>query len=230
MTPAVCPSKHAQARPRLQVPHPQRLVPTPRDRAPAVRRHAHAHRPIRVCPSSMRRHCPALQVPHPQRFVSTPRDRAPAVRRHAHAMTHPVPFQHPQALPVSRSHTRTVLSSLAETARRLSGVTLTLLTPVRVPFQHPQTCPRLQVPHPHRLVITDCPRPRAVRPASRLTLLTQSVCPFSIRRHAPVSTSHTRSVLSALPDTARRPSGVTLTLLTQSLCPSKVRKSAGLGL
>ena len=48
-------------------------------------------------------------------------------------------------------------------------------------------------------------------------------------RHTPLSRSHTRSVLSQLPDTARRPSGVTLTLLTEELCPSSVAKRADLG-
>ena len=45
-------------------------------------------------------------------------------------------------------------------------------------------------------------------------------------RQAPLSKSHTRSILSQLPETARRPSGVTLTLSTQSVWPSRMRMHA----
>ena len=40
--------------------------------------------------------------------------------------------------------------------------------------------------------------------------------------HAPVSTSHSRTVLSMLPDATRRPSGLKLTDFTIPRCPSSV--------
>ena len=39
--------------------------------------------------------------------------------------------------------------------------------------------------------------------------------PTYMPKHRPLSRFHTRTVLSSLPDTARRPSAVTLTLLTE---------------
>ena len=47
-------------------------------------------------------------------------------------------------------------------------------------------------------------------------------CPSSVLTHAPVSTSHSRTVLSWLPEASCFPSGLKHTDLTQSPCPSSV--------
>ncbi len=65
----------------------------------------------------------------------------------------------------------------------------------------------------------------ATRPFGvRLTAVTPSVCPSSVRRQRPVATSQTRSVMSLLPETATRPSGVRPTADTTSVCPFSVRR------
>ena len=87
----------------------------------------------------------------------------------------------------------------------------------------PQTCvlpgcagtARLHVPHPQRLVPTARYGAMPVRrQAYRIDLRRVS---FQGAQTLPDSTSHTRSVLSKLPDTARCPSGVRLTAPTQSV-------------
>ena len=54
------------------------------------------------------------------------------------------------------------------------------------------------------------------------------MCPASVARSAPLSTSHTFTVPSDDPDTASRPSAVTATAFTPSLCPASVARSAPL--
>ena len=51
---------------------------------------------------------------------------------------------------------------------------------------------------------------------------TETPCPLSVLTHAPVSTSHSRTVRSLLLDASRRPSGLKHTDLTHSpyACPS----------
>src|SRR5262249_21634068 len=50
------------------------------------------------------------------------------------------------------------------------------------------------------------------------------VCPLKVRRHWPLDSSHSRSVLSPLPERAQRPSGLNATDLTSPVCPLKVRR------
>ena len=54
------------------------------------------------------------------------------------------------------------------------------------------------------------------------TEYTETPCPSSVLTHAPVSASHSRTVLSQLPDATRRPSGLQHTDFTQLPCPSSV--------
>src|SRR5207245_136198 len=57
----------------------------------------------------------------------------------------------------------------------------------------------------------------------RPTPVTQSACPWQLRRHSPVDKSQYLRVRSALPDRPCRPSPLTLTEETQSPCPEKLR-------
>ena len=50
-------------------------------------------------------------------------------------------------------------------------------------------------------------------------LVTESVCPETVRMGAPESASHTRMVSSELPLAIVRLSGLNATLLTESVCP-----------
>ncbi len=50
--------------------------------------------------------------------------------------------------------------------------------------------------------------------------------PLSVRLQRPVSTSHSRTVLSELPDRAYWPSGLRQTQVTPERCPTKVRRQA----
>src|SRR5262249_60185701 len=52
---------------------------------------------------------------------------------------------------------------------------------------------------------------------------TLSVCSARVRSNLPVSTSHSMSVLSMLPDSAVRPSHKRATEVTKSECPLNVR-------
>lgn len=56
----------------------------------------------------------------------------------------------------------------------------------------------------------------------KATELTYPLWSSYTRMHCRVATSHTRTVLSSLPETARRPSGLKQQLRTQLLCPEKV--------
>ena len=125
--------------------------------------------------------------------------------------------------PVSRSHTLSVLS-----AGRGDGA-----PPVRrhrhaidtdgVAGERAHFGAGLQIPYLERLV----PGSGDGAPPVRLTAtpLTASEWPASVRSSAPVSRSHTLSVLSPDAETARRPSGVTATPLTESEWPASVRSS-----
>ena len=155
------PARVRSSRP-LQIPHLQRLVRDAETARP-VPRHRHARTtsewPFRV--RSVRR----FQIPHLQRLVPT-RRRPPAARpdsppRHSHREC---------GLPgcaargrASRSHTFSVWSSDAETARLPSGVTATPLTSPVWPVEGAQLAPALQIPHLQRLVLRRGDRPPPVR-------------------------------------------------------------------
>ena len=113
---------------------------------------------------------------------------------------------------VSRSHTRTVRSSEADTARRPSGVTATDLTLSSWPVSVATLSPLSRIPHPHRPVIRGRHRPPPIR-RHRHGHHTSS-WPVSVATLSPLSRSHTRSVRSSEADTARRPSAVTATDFT----------------
>ena len=63
--------------------------------------------------------------------------------------------------------------------------------------------------------------PDATRSPSGLkhTDVTSSPCPSSVLTHAPVSASHSRTVVSHEPDASRRPSGLKHTVYTKPPCP-----------
>ena len=163
-----------------------------------------------------------LQFPYSQRMVIARRDRP---RPSGVTLTLLIPPCAPQAPQLhcllSRSHTRNVLSSARR--HRPSPIRRHAHAPdrVAVPLQHAQALARSPDPTP----ATSCPSsptPPAAHPASRSRSDPVPLCPSNIRRHCPLSRSHTRNVSSPLPETACRPSGVTLTLLTQyAVCPSE---------
>ena len=131
----------------------------------------------------------------------------------------------PTGWPVAASHTRTVLSALPETIRVPSGLNATLHTPSGVPGQRlADGLAGGRVPHPHRVVGTAGDDPRAVG-AERHARTPRPVCPVSgWPTGRPVAASHTRTVLSALPETIRVPSGLNATLAHRVLC---ARSAAG---
>ena len=163
-TPVGVACERAQFAAAFQIPHLQRVVI--RARRPRAARPASPprHRPAAEWPARVRSLAAALQIPHLQRVVIRRGDRPPPVRRHRHAMT---PSEWPARVrssrPLSRSHTFSVLSSDAETARRPSGVTATPLTRVRVAFERAQLAPAFQIPHLQRAVIRRGDRPPPVR-------------------------------------------------------------------
>ena len=94
--------------------------------------------------------------------------------------------------------------------------------PIRVPFQRRHAFPRRHVPDLERAVArrrNDAPPVRKhgnaidlrrrliITKVQRTPQRTLFECPCSVATHLPVATSHTLSVLSADPDTTRRPSG-----------------------
>ena len=70
-----------------------------------------------------------------------------------------------------------------------------------------------RVPDLHRLVPASRDDPPAVRAERHAR--NRSVCPLSVRVSWPVAASQTFTVLSSLPETIRRPSGLKATLLTR---------------
>ena len=92
--------------------------------------------------------------------------------------------------PLSRSHTRKVWSSEADTARRPSGVTATALTQRLMAFERAQRLSALEVPHPQRSVL----RARhSSAPIRRYRHGTDRYLPSSVSSDCPLSRSHTRS-------------------------------------
>src|SRR5271165_187698 len=123
--------------------------------------------------------------------------------------------------PLCKSHTRSVRSAEADTARPPLGVTATALSrsvwPSRIPTDWP-----LCKSHTRSVRSAD---PEMARSPSGVTAtaLTQSEWPSRVRTDLPLSKSHTRNVLSHEPETAQRPSGARTTARIQSVWPSNVR-------
>ena len=117
----------------FQIPDLQRFVLRSGDRAPPIRRHRHAMTRIRVA-RQRAQFLAAFQIPDLQRLVLRSGDRSPPIRTHRHAIdTARVACSVRSSRPLSRSHTFSVLSPEAETARRPSGLTATPLTEAEWP-------------------------------------------------------------------------------------------------
>ena len=69
------------------------------------------------------------------------------------------------------------------------------------------------------MVSSSLPLARVCPSGLNETLLTQSVCPVSVRITRPVPTSHKRMVSSSLPLARVCPSGLNETLKTKDVCP-----------
>ena len=105
--------------------------------------------------------------------------------------------------PVAASHTRTVLSTLPEAMRVPSGLNATLDTRRVAGQRLADGLAGGRVPHPHRVVVAAGDDPRAVG-AERHAEHRVRVAGQRLRRSGwPVSASHSRTVLSPLPETIR---------------------------
>ena len=127
------PLEHFEAHLALQIPYPYRLIQTPRDPLASIRRQRNTiHRPR--MPLEHFEALSALQIPYPYRLICTPRD---PLRPSGVSATPPTSFVCPSStlrhFPLSRSHTRTVLSVLPEIPLRPSEVSATLSTEMRMP-------------------------------------------------------------------------------------------------
>ena len=116
---------------------------------------------------------------------------------------------------MAASHSRTVLSSLPEAMRVPSGLNATLYTALGVAGQRlADGLAGGRVPQPHRLVVAAGGDARAVG-AERHAGHRVRVAGQRLRRSGwPVAASHSRTVLSALPEASRVPSGLNATLYT----------------
>ena len=126
----------------------------------------------------------------------------------------------PTGWPVAASHSRTVLSALPEAIRVPSGLNATLDTASGVAGQRlADGLAGGRVPQPHRLVVTAGDDARAVgaerHAGHRVRCGRSAAAPTGW----PVAASHTRTVLSQLPETMRVPSGLNATLHTASVWP-----------
>ncbi len=126
----------------------------------------------------------------------------------------------PTGWPVSASHSRTVLSQLPETMRCPSGLNATLVTALGVAGERlADGLAGVGVPQPHRVVVAagdDAVAVGAERHAGHRVRCARSAAG---RSGWPVSASHSRTVLSSLPETMRLPSGLNATLVTASVWP-----------
>ena len=178
---------------------------------------------LSVWPSSTRRHRPLARRPTAARSCPTTR-RAPA--------------GHPDSTPRSRRG-RCGLRARAGTGRWPPPTAApSCPTTRRAPAGHPDSRPRSRRCRcglraragtgrwPPPTAARSCLPPRRA-PAGRrglhATLLTLSVWPSSTRRHRPLATSHSRTVLSHDPESACRPSGLQATLQTLAVWPSESR-------
>ena len=122
----------AQLAAAFQVPHFQHPVSREAsgDRSPPVPTHRHATARGTVVRVRVREFAPAFQVPHLQRLVIRGGDRPPPVPTHRHAIDSiRVALQGAQLAPsFPASHTFSVVSVEAETARLPSALTATPLT------------------------------------------------------------------------------------------------------
>ena len=115
-----------------------------------------------------------------------------------------------ESRPLSASHTRAVLSMLAVTMRRPSGLYLALKTTDSWPSEFCEEAPAVGLPNPRRLVIA--------RGDDAATIGTIRRAPDDVpmarkhREEAPAVGLHTRAVLSQLAVTMRRPLGLYLAL------------------
>ncbi len=212
--PEPCGRQGAQLAPAVQIPHLQRVV----------RRAAEtARRPSAVTatasdrtewPFRVRRAASAVHVPHLQRLVLRTGDRQlarpPSPPRHGHIPEWPCRVR--SSRPLSSSHTFSVLSTDAETARRPSPL---IATPVTQPCGPSGCAARARCPRP--TLSASCPSEAetARRPSPlNATPLTPARWPCRVRSSRPLSTSHTFSVLSQDAETASRPSSLIATPLT----------------
>src|ERR1035441_7337849 len=124
---------------------------------------------------------------------------------------------------VSRSHTFSVLSADAETARFPSAVTATPKTEAEWPSSVRNAPP---VSRFHTFSVLSPDAETAHLPSGvTATPVTYHEWPSSVRSARPVSRSHNFSVLSFDAEIARLPSAVTATPLTDAEWPSSVRNA-----
>merc|ERR1712216_646545 len=107
---------------------------------------------------------------------------------------------------------RTVRSKEPEATRRLFFAKVTQLTVCECPVKTCSTLPELKLHS--RTERSEDTLARCWPPGAQATPCTQSVCPCSISKDRPSSTSHTHTVLSQLPDTDWVESGEKATAAT----------------
>ena len=139
-------------------------------------------------------------------------------------MTERWPASVRSSLPVSRSHTFSVLSPgrghRPPPVRRHRHA----IDPIRVAGERAEFAARVSRSHTFSVLSSEADTAR-LPSAVTATPLTPAVWPASVRSSLPVSRSHTFSVLSSDADTARLPSAVTATPLTPAVWPASVRSS-----
>ena len=206
--------------PGAGVPQPHRVVEAAGGDAGAVGAERHAGHRVGVAGERLADRLPGVGVPQPHRVVVAAGGDARAVGAERHAV-HRAGVAGERlrrsACPVSASHSRTVSSALPETMRVPSGLNATLATASVWPVSGwPMGLPGVGVPQPHRVVGAAGGDARAVG-AERHAGHRVGVAGERLRRSAArCRASHSRTVLSALPEAMPVPSGLNATLDTPS--------------
>ncbi|PZD23657.1 EST1-DNA-bind domain containing protein [Pyrenophora tritici-repentis] len=127
-------------------------------------------------------------------------------------------------VPVTASHSRTVLSLDADATSCPSGEKATALTTLEWPFSVLRHVP---VAASHRRTVSS-PDADATRCPSgeKATAMTGEEWPSSVLQHVPVAASHSRTVLSPDADATRCPSGEKATIATGEEWPSSMLRHA----